>query len=170
MYGAAACVLLVFGIAGGGTSAFSLPKVPGETERQLSPLEMSALHGGSAKYPYATPALLDFLEHPCPERHGSLYLGIVPTYALTTLLVGSRDRDAIATLLGMLQWNPYSGEVFFVRVSWSVRPMTSGARLVEFHTELLSEEGDLHHPPLEAATAALLEENAVRFLAPASAM
>lgn len=107
----AACVALLLTNAGGGATASQL-RVAGEADQQLSRTEMRALRGGAEQYPYATLALLSFLEYPCPDQRGNLYLASIPARALTTLLAGSADRDGISSLLAMLQWSPYSSGLF----------------------------------------------------------
>ncbi len=136
-------------------------------DERLSPAEVSALREGAATHPYATLALLYLLQGTPAMRDGSLYLESIPTATLTSFLAHSAGRGAIWTLLGTLQWTPYSSGQFFVEVSWSVRPMTPGTTVVAFRTQLLSGTGAFTHPPLEPATDVLLRNSDVWFLAPA---
>ena len=104
------------------------------------------------------------------EHGGSLYLESVPESALTSLLLGSADADALSALMGELLWNPYSTSRFLVQVTWSIRPMASGGEAIQFHTLLLSAAGAFQHPLLEPDTTVLLTDGAVRFLGPAVPM
>jgi hypothetical protein len=154
-------------LAAGGEAAKSQP-TPRAISQQLSPMEVSALNGGAHRYPYATLALLYLLRDGSTDPDGALYLESIPTGSLSSLLLGSTDDPAIAMLLGALQWTPYSYDGFFVRVSWSVAGLTSGARVVRFKTTLLDKSGAFPHPPLESVTAVLSSAGSVSFLDPAA--
>jgi hypothetical protein len=160
---------MLLACAGDGAAGAALPTMS-RTDQRLSPTEVSALHGGASNHPYATLALLYLLRDTATAaQDGSLYLQGIPESALSSLLQGSADRDAISTLLGELMWSPYSDTKFFVQVSWSVRPMASSAEVIEFRTQLLLLEGGaFHHPPLEAETTVLLKDGSVSFLSPAA--
>lgn len=155
-------------VAIGNVSAGS-PPLPrtSRADQQLTPTEIGALHAGAIAHPYATLTLLYVLRDSRPLQHGSLYLESVPEAALTSLLLGSADSDAVSILLGELLWSPYSASRFLVQVTWSARAVASGGKAIEFHTQLLSPGGLFPHPPLEPDTTVLLTNGDVRFLAPA---
>ncbi len=150
-----------------GVCAGPSPSAVGEFDEQLSPTEISALHGGASKYPYATLALLYLLGSAPSDRDGSLYVDSIPPDYLSDLLQRSADRDGISVLFATLQWSPYSSAESCVRVSWSVRYLTSGASVVQFGAVLVGYAGISHHPSLESATAVLSEDGSVLFLDPA---
>jgi hypothetical protein len=167
----ASLAILLAGAGGQAAWSAALPILT-TTDQQMSPTEVSALQGGANGHPYATLALLYLLRDTADTssvQDGALYLESIPEVSLTSLLQGSADRDAISTLLGMLLWNPYSPSKFFVQVSWSVRSVPSGTKVVEFHTQLLLEEGGAFaHPPLESDVAVLLRNGDVWFLTSAA--
>jgi len=147
-----------------------LPRMS-RADQQLSSREIDALRAGANTYPYATLTLLYVLRNTtCVEHGGSLYLESVSEATLTALLLGSADSAAVSILLGELQWNPYSASTFLVQVTWSVRATTSGAKAIQFHTQLLSAAGAFHHPLLEPDTTVLLTSGNVRFLGAAALM
>lgn len=163
-----ASVLASAGSASAGPAPLSRTSL---ADQQLSSREIDALRAGADLHPYATLTLLHVLRNTSAVEHdGSLYLESVPEATLTSLLLGSADSSAVSALLGELQWNPYSASTFLVQVTWSVRPMASGARAIRFHTRLLSSAGGLQHPPLEPDTTVLLTKGDVRFLGAAAFM
>ena len=151
----------------GNAAGPSLPSSLSKADRQLSAAETSVLRGVQGR-PFATLALLSFLPDAPSIRDGALYFESLPEAALTSLLLKSTDRDAIAALLGTLQWNVYSASRLLVRVSWSVRPANSSAKVVQIHTQLLIAASDFQHPALESDTTVLLKEGTVWFLGPAA--
>jgi hypothetical protein len=162
---ASAALLLA---AGSEAAKSQLMPMPRAISQQFSAVETSALNGGANRYPYATLALLYLLKDGSADPDGALYLESIPTASLSSLLLGSSDRPAIAMLLGALQWTPYSYDGFFVQVSWSIKGLTSGARVFRFRTTLLSKTGAFPHPPLESATAVLSSAGSVSFFDPAA--
>jgi hypothetical protein len=165
---AAASLAILLASAGSHAARSSLLATMSRADQQLSQTEVGALRGGANGHPYATLALLYLLRDTSSIQDGALYVESIPEAALTSLLLGSTDRDAISTLLGTLLWNPYSDGRFFVQVSWSVRPVTSGGKVIEFHTQLLIGPSAFRHPPLESDTAVLLRNGNVWFVAPAA--
>ena len=141
-----------------------LPAESGSKQQQLSRTEISALQGGATQYPYATLTLLYLLRHPPSDQTGALYVESIPASKLTSLLLDSENRDAISTLFGTLQWNPYSWSTVFVQVSWTTRTMTSGGKVFEFQTKLLGDLGGFDHPPTECPTTVLVKADTVRFM------
>ena len=165
----AAASLLLAGAWSGAPASFSQPPVRAPN-RQFSATEISALHRGAEKHPFATLAVLNLLRDTSVVRGGALYLECIPPDRLASLLLDSPDRDAIAALLGMLQWSPYSFSEYFVQVSWSVRHRTADEQLIEFRTKLLKQTGTFNHPMLESNTTVILRGGRVWFLAPAVAL
>jgi hypothetical protein len=163
----AASLAMLLASAGNYAAEPSVLPMMSKADQQLSPTESSALHSGADGNPYATLALLYLLRDTSSIQDGAQYFESIPEAALTALLLDSADRDTISTLLAMLRWNPYSVSRFFVQVSWSVRPMTSGGELIEFRTHLLFTAGAFNHPPPESDITVLLRNGSVSFLAPA---
>lgn len=160
----AALALTMLLTSGSGACGSPLLRVVSGTNRQLSPVEISALRGGATQYPYATLTLLYLLLDTPSVQHGTLYLEIVPEDSLRSQLQNVADSDAFWTLVSVLQWSPYSANGCWVQVSWSSRPMTSGAKVFEFRTQLLlSEAYAFDHPPIESATTVIVSDGHVWF-------
>src|SRR6185312_12675016 len=135
---AAVSLAMFFSAADGHASQSPSPLID-EAEHQLTMSEITALHWGANQHPYATLGLIYILRDTSVVQDGTLYLESVPKATLTSLLLASADDNAIWSLLGVLQWSPYSVSEFFVQVSWSVQPLTSGTKVITFHTRLLIE-------------------------------
>lgn len=161
---------LLLAIMANASSYSASPVVESGSKQQFSRTEVSVLKGGAGRYPYATLTLLYLLQYPPSEQNGSLYLEGIPTSSLSLLLRDSANRDAISSLLGSLQWSPYSWNGFFVQVSWSTRTLSGDAKVFEFRTRLLSALTTIDHPPLELPATVLLKAGSVRFLDRGSSM
>jgi hypothetical protein len=146
-------------------------RVESTQDEKLSAAEISALNRGADGHPYATLALLSLLlGDTAVIGSGALYLESIPENSLTSLLMGSADRNAIMTLLGTLEWNPYSVSRCFVQVSWSALAVSADTEVLEFHTHIIIPASPFHHPPVESDLAVLLSRGTVSFLAPPAHM